>query len=234
MAGKIDVMRFAQRGDAQEAGDAAAAGDVGLQHVDGFGLQQDAAHRRGSRCTRRRRRPCGGDTLAYQVVGQRASSEVTGSSNQRISASRQASTKRSASRRERAVGVDEQIAVADGGLGGPPVRVALRLGPDFHFDGLAAVALDPAGKLIAELAVRIGGEAPAAIDVDASRRRPSRAASGWSMIFAFRSQSAASTAEMAQAARPDRPRLRTARSMASQHAGNVAASLPHRLGQRSP
>ena len=33
------MVGLAQRADLQEAGDAAAAGDVGLQHVDGVGLQ---------------------------------------------------------------------------------------------------------------------------------------------------------------------------------------------------
>ena len=35
VAREIDVVRFAQRSDLQKTGDAAAAGHVGLQHIDG-------------------------------------------------------------------------------------------------------------------------------------------------------------------------------------------------------
>ena len=37
VGGELERMRLAERGDPQEAGDAPAAGDVGLQAVDGAG-----------------------------------------------------------------------------------------------------------------------------------------------------------------------------------------------------
>ena len=42
MGRQVDVMGFAQRSDLQETGDAAAACGVGLQNVDGVGLQHAA------------------------------------------------------------------------------------------------------------------------------------------------------------------------------------------------
>ncbi len=52
-----------------------------------------------------------------------------------------------------------------------------------------------------------------------SRRRPSRIASGTPASFAFASHSATSSAEIAVAATPARPTLRTARHSASTAAG---------------
>ncbi len=81
------------------------------------------------------------------------SSEVTGSSNQRMSAS--ATSLREVERLldgECAIGVDKKLAVADRRFGLPhPIRIALRLTADLHLDEAAAVALDPAGKLLAQL-----------------------------------------------------------------------------------
>ena len=80
------------------------------------------------------------------------SSEVTGSSNQRISARAQRSAKRSACLdRKRAIGIDKELALADRGLGDlHAMRIAVRLAADFHLDEAAAVALDPAGELLRE------------------------------------------------------------------------------------
>ncbi len=52
-----------------------------------------------------------------------------------------------------------------------------------------------------------------------SRKRPSSSASGTSASFAFASHNAASSAEIAVAAIPPRPTLRTARHSASTAAG---------------
>ena len=58
------------------------------------------------------------------------------------------------------------------------------------------------------------------------RTRPSRVHSGTSSSFAFRSHSAASTAEIAVAASPCRPMLRTARCIAANAPGGSIASVP--------
>ena len=42
MSRQIDVMRFAERANLQETGDTAAAGNIGLQHVDRIGFEKAA------------------------------------------------------------------------------------------------------------------------------------------------------------------------------------------------
>jgi hypothetical protein len=66
-----------------------------------------------------------------------------------------------------------------------------------------------------------------------SRTRPRSVTSGMSRSRALRSHSAVSTAEIAIDAIPGRPRLRTARRIASQHAGTANASAPTTTGART-
>jgi len=52
---------------------------------------------------------------------------------------------------ERAIGVDEKLAVADRRLGLPhPIRIKFRLAADIHLDEATTVLVHPAGKLLAQ------------------------------------------------------------------------------------
>ena len=111
-----------------------------------------------------------------------------------------------------AVGVDEQTGRPDRLLRRRDAgRVALGVSADLHFDPAATVFFYPARELTRELAIIVAGEAAAAVDrngiaIAPEQRRQAVVRAG----PPSRSQSAVSTAEIAVAARPSRPRLRTA------------------------
>ncbi len=163
---------------------------------------------------------------------------MTGSSNQRMSASAQAVGKsQRLLHRERAIGIDEQFMVADGRPWPSMTRSGSRSGslPIFILTKRQPSRSTQPDSWSRKLLVRIGGEAAAAIDrhaVAAAAEQSRQAADRGSC--ALRSHSAASTAEIAQAASPERPRLRTLRCIAIQQPGMSKLSrCVDRLGEQA-
>ena len=165
MGGEIDVMRLAEGADLEKARDAAAAGDVGLQHVHRFGLEQDP------RIVEIVGIFAGGDGHAGRraVAHQAETGRIVGGDRLLEPADIGLATRFDEAQRrlhrKSAVAVDEKLVVADGAPGGHrPLGVALGIAADFHFDEATAVNLGPMRKLLAQLLVGIGGEAAAAVD----------------------------------------------------------------------
>ena len=240
MAGQIDVMRLAQSADLQKAGDAAAAGRVGLQHVDGARLQHAARRSRACSRIRRRRSPLRpGARSRISAQARRRSSDETGSSNQRISASAQASREierllrprrrrwRRRKARARRSPIWPALTRSGSRSGSLPIFILTKRQP--------SRSTQPESWSRSSV-VRIGGEAAAAIDRHRDRgsgRAASRAAAR--AARAFRSHSAVSTAEIAHRGQPAAADIAHARCIAIQQPGDVeAVALLRSLSRAMP
>ena len=126
--GQIDVKRLAQRRDLQEGGDAAAAGHIGLLHVDGLCLQHvadivDGVGIFAGRDFHAGRSPLAARAQASQIVGRDRFLEpadlLFGKPLRELESLLQAVG---------AIGVDEQDGLCADGLfrGGDPLAVKLR------------------------------------------------------------------------------------------------------------
>ena len=230
--------RVAQRVDPQQLGDPGAARDVGLEHVDGAGIEHALEVRAGRSRTRRRRSsiPAGARSRIRRRPSR--SSEDTGSSNQLTPASaRKRSASSSACLREYA-----PLASTNSSASAPIASRAARTRPgsslgvaaDLHLDARNP-ALHPAGELLGQPRKRIGGEPARPVDRRLGRApRPSSSHSGSPRSRAFRSHNATSTAAIAIDAMPgpaevadrSRPSPSTRpRATSRRHAANDARQL---------
>ena len=234
------LVASAERVDREQLGDPAAAGDVGLQDVDGAGGEHPlevggVVAVLAGRDLHPGRGAVAQQPQALEIVGGDRLLEpahAACSANRSARAAAPACARRRRWRRRTA----------------PPRRRSPRA-PRAHALGVVArdrlptfiftrgiPACDPAGELLLQALDAVAGEAAAAVDRDRARApRPAACASGSSSSRALRSQSATSTALIAIAPTPGRPRLRTALVIAHQAAlrrQRVGAARRRRRGAR--
>ncbi len=229
MAGQIDVVRVAQRRDPQEAGDAAAtrASACSTSTAPASSIRAEIVGRVAIFAGRDlHRRPA---RARARAAGPSRSSEETGSSNQATLLARSARPMPSAclprrrrSRRRTERGVADR-ALARPRRGRDPARARL---PIFIFtQRQPSRSTQPASCSRSSL-VAVAGEAAAAIDRRRRRASPEQRASGSAEQLRLQVPERASTAEIAVAASPARPRLRTARRIAAPAPAMSIASAP--------
>ena len=158
--------RVAQRVDSQQLGDPGAAGDVGLEHVDGAGVEHALEVRQVVAVLAGGDRHPGGRTVAehpqpLEVVGGHRLLEPADGG---VAAEALGELERLLAR-VRAVGVDEQLRLGPDRLarGAHPAGVLVGGAADLHLDP-GDPALHPARKLLGQPAQRVRGEPAGSVD----------------------------------------------------------------------
>ena len=171
MAGKRDLKRVRDGGGPQKTGNAAAAGGIGLQDIDGARFKHGAKVIGGIAIFAGSDDHAGGAAISQQskackIIARYRFFEPTDAQLtidfgefQRLFA------------RICAVGVDHQLRVPDDGGSGLRTRqIVIRVSAYFHFDPTAALSCPPT-QLLGKAAVVIGCEATAAVNGHLLARR---------------------------------------------------------------
>ena len=235
MSRERDAACVAERGRAQETGDTAAPRRVRLQHVDGTRRQHPLEVPRRVAVFARGDRPSSTGARSRTKASPSRSSDDTGSSNQVTPTGRRsvrprrapasARTRRSRRRTARRSRRSPRGPRARGPVvaGSAPIFILTRGNPrSFQADSCRR-----------QLVERVGREAAAAVRRDGRSGRPEQLDEGTpEQAGPSDPRSAMSTAAIAMAATPSRPRFRTARSMAAKVASTASGRCARTMDAR--